>query len=118
MDETPFARADGAPPEPSQGEARRALEQRWLALTREALPAVARDRGWPIRADHCFQRVLLDNAVGGVWYDAIAGRPAYAHAAGALLLRAVALGEAVLAGDDDLPALNRRSLAWRRERRR
>jgi hypothetical protein len=118
MEETPFVRADGAPPEPSQDDARRALEQRWLTLTREALPAIARERGWPISADHCFQRVLLDNAVGGVWYDAIVGRPAYAHAPYPLLARAEALGEAVLAGADDLTVLNRRSLNWRRERRR
>jgi hypothetical protein len=93
--------------------ARAALEARWLDLTRRALPNVARERGWPVMADHCFQRILLDHAFGGVWYDHVAGRPAYAHADMAALERAVALGEAALANEADLAALNRESLAWR-----
>jgi hypothetical protein len=97
---------------------RAALEARWLDLTRRALPEAARGRpGWPVRLDHCFQRILLDNASGGVWYDAIPRRPAYRHAPDALLTRAVALGEAVLAGDAPLGPLNDRSLAWRGKRR-
>ncbi|WP_375428137.1 GCN5-related N-acetyltransferase [uncultured Sphingomonas sp.] len=92
---------------------RDALEARWLHLTRIALPAVAVARGWPVRLDHCFQRILLDAACGGRWYDHIADRPAYRRCDPAILDRAVALGEAVLAGEDDLPALNRRSLGWR-----
>lgn len=98
------------------GADRARLEARWLELTREALPAVAGDRGWPVRLDHCFQRILLDNAAGGVWYDAVEGRPAYRHAEAALLARAVKLGEAALAGKADLPALNRASLGWRGRR--
>ncbi|HEX8446751.1 MAG TPA: GCN5-related N-acetyltransferase [Sphingomonas sp.] len=96
------------------GDDRRAAEARWLDLTRIRLPMVAAARGWPVRADHCFQRILLDNACGGVWYDHVAGRPAYAHADRPLLDRAIALAQAALAGDVDLAALNRRSLAWRK----
>ena len=90
------------------------IEAEWLALTRRELPALAVARDWPVVADHCFQRILLDNAVGGRWYDAVAGRPAYRHIAVDALARAVALGEAAIAGDEDLAELNRRSLAWRR----
>jgi hypothetical protein len=90
------------------------LEARWLDLTRRRLPAAAAGRrDWPVRHDHCFQRILLDHATGGVWYDAIPRRPAYAHAPDAILAEAVRLGEAVLAGEAELTALNRRSLAWR-----
>ncbi len=89
------------------------LEGRWLRLTRVDLPGAAAERGWPIRFDHCFQRVLLDAACGGCWYDHIEGRPAYRAARLELLERAVALGEEVLAGTADLPALNRRSLLAR-----
>ncbi|MEM7643447.1 MAG: GCN5-related N-acetyltransferase [Pseudomonadota bacterium] len=88
------------------------LERRWLDLTNRDLPGAA-GPGWPVRLNHCFQRILLDHATGGVWYDAIPGRPAYAHAPDAVLRDAVALGEAVLAGDADLRALNRQSLTWR-----
>ena len=93
--------------------ARATLEAAWLTLTRDTLPALARARGWPVTADHCFQRILLDNAVGGRWYDAVAGRPAYRHIAEAALASAVALGEQAIAGTADLHDLNRRSLAWR-----
>jgi hypothetical protein len=92
------------------------LERRWLALTRDTLPGLAHQRGWPVRADHCFQRILLDHAVGGCWYDHVAGRPAYRHVAEDALARAVALGEKVAAGEADLHALNRRSLTWRGKR--
>lgn len=92
---------------------RAALEVRWLHLTRVTLPALAPERRWPVRADHCFQRILLDAAHDGRWYDHIVGRPAYAHATPEALARAVALGEAAVAGEADLPALNARSLAWR-----
>lgn len=92
---------------------RDAVQARWLALTRRELPALAVERCWPVRADHCFQRILLDNAFGGIWYDHVAGRPAYAHADPAALARAVALGEAAITGTVDLVELNRRSLDWR-----
>lgn len=96
---------------------RPALEIRRLQLTRETLPALAVAREWPVSADHCFQRILLDNAVGGRWYDTVTKRPAYKHIAADRLAAAVALGEAVAAGTADLHALNARSLAWRRAMR-
>lgn len=89
------------------------LEQRWLHLTRVALPAVAAERRWPLTYDHCFQRVLLDEACQGCWYDHVAGRPAYRHAPELMLARAVAMGEQLLAGELDLGEANRRSLNWR-----
>ena len=93
------------------------LEARWLDLTRVTLPGLASARCWPVRYDHCFQRILLDNAFGGVWYDHVAKRPAYAHAPAEALARAVALGEACADGTADLVLLNRRSLMWRHERK-
>ena len=89
------------------------LETEWLDLTRRRMPAVARARGWPVVHDHCFQRILLDHACGGTWYDHIAGRPAYRHAPEAVLAQALATGEAALDGQADLDALNRQSLIWR-----
>ncbi|MFS0772155.1 GCN5-related N-acetyltransferase [Sphingomonas sp. 1P08PE] len=92
---------------------RHALETEWLHLTRDTLPPLAAARGWPVSADHCFQRILLDHGCGGRWYDHIPRRPAYVHAPDAVLARAVALAHAVIAGEVDLAALNDRSLAWR-----
>ena len=92
---------------------RPALEAEWLSLTRGTLPGLARERGWPVSADHCFQRILLDHAVGGRWYDHVTGRPAYRHLDAASLAAAIALGRSIAAGDADLATLNDRSLAWR-----
>lgn len=87
-----------------------------MTLTRKRLPEAAFAQRWPIFEDHCFQRVLLDNACGGVWYDHIIGRPAYRCASQRQLEAALALGEAALRGEADLVALNAQSLAWRRDR--
>ena len=95
---------------------RAALEARWLTLTRETLPGLATARDWPVRNDHCFQRILLDHAVGGCWYDHVPKRPAYRHLDTERLTAAVALGEAVAAGTADLHALNAQSLRWRGKR--
>lgn len=88
------------------------LVEEWFALTRETLPKMAKARDWPVRFDHCFQRILLDNAVGAKWRDVI-GAPAYRHASDAQLRAAVDLGIDVIEGRADLHALNRNSLGWR-----
>ena len=95
---------------------RSTLERDWKALTQARMPQAARAMGWPVHEDHCFQRILLDNACGGVWYDHVVGRPAYACASDRQLAEAIALGEAALAGEADLAGMNARSLAWRRAR--
>lgn len=89
------------------------LERRWLKLTRGVMPGLAAERGWPVRFDHCFQRILLDNACGGRWLDLVEGRPAYRAIDEGRLRAAVALAEAVVAGGADLHGLNAQSLAWR-----
>ena len=95
---------------------REELEAEWLHLTRVELPALAAERAWPVRNDHCFQRILLDNACAGRWYDTIPKRPAYAHAPAEVLVNAVQLGRAAMTGEADLNDLNRRSLRWRGKR--
>jgi len=69
-------------------------------------------QAWPIRYDHCFMRVFLDNALGEVWH-AVLRRPAVRHATPAQLGAAIALAERVVADPALLPELNRRSLAFR-----
>ena len=93
-----------------------ALRERWLHLTREALPArAASEPGWPVRFDHCFMRIGLDHAVGQRWTDVIAS-PAYKEASPAQLARAVAVAEAMLEGGPEAARpLNDASRRWRRE---
>lgn len=92
------------------------LRTRWRALVGEALPrAAAARRHWPVALDHCFARILLDNACGRPWREVVPP-PAWRHMPAERLAAAVALGEAVLADAADLEALNRHSLALRGKR--
>ncbi len=86
---------------------------RWLELTREVLPAMADKHGWPIRFDHCFMRVFLDDAMGGPWHRVVR-RPAIRHMETAALRRAVEAAERVVERPETLEGLNRQSLLWRR----
>ena len=90
-----------------------ALRRRWRTLVDERLPAAARERPhWPVRLNHCFARILLDDACDAPWRERLRP-PAWREAPPALLARAIATGEAVLADEADLAALNRRSLRLR-----
>lgn len=92
------------------------LQQRWLTLTRQDLPARARAERWPLRADHCFQRVILDTVCGGRWYDSVPGRPAYRHLGHDRLAAATDLAEHLATAPDAgtlLRRLNTRSLGYR-----
>ena len=88
------------------------LVDRWLVLTRTVLPALAAERRWPIRLDHCFMRVCLDAALGVRW-DTVVRRPAIRHLSDAQLRRAVAQAEAIIAEPDLLLRLNADSLRLR-----
>ena len=81
---------------------------------RHDLPAAAVHRpDWPIRLDHCFGRVILDAVCGAPWRDRLAA-PAWRHLSDDALEAAIALADAILAGEVDLNTLNRRSLQGRR----
>ena len=91
-----------------------ALVEQYLHLTRTVMPALAQTSKshWPVRNDHCFQRIVLDTICGGVWYDHIA-RPAYKHLSQAKAAEAVQLCDQIIAENTDLNVLNQQSLAWR-----
>jgi len=88
------------------------LRTRWRELVHVRLPAAAPGRCWPIHLDHCFARVMLDNACDRPWRESISP-PAWRHAPASILAQAIELGEAVLDDRADLHALNRRSLRLR-----
>ena len=96
-----------------------ALIDAYLHLTRDVLPRLARGerRDWPIREDHCFQRVVLDTVCGDVWYTHL-DRPAYKHLTHEQAQRAVELCHAIAEDRADLHQLNNQSLVWRGKRPR
>lgn len=93
------------------------LVSRYMTLTKEIMPHLARTTHthWPVRNDHCFQRIVLDTLCGGVWYDHIT-RPAYKHLTRAQAAQAVRLCDDIISGDADLALLNHQSLIWRGKR--
>jgi hypothetical protein len=95
---------------------REELLRRYRTLVDDELPSAAREGWWSLRLNHCFGRVLLDDAVGGCWYDHLDRRagPAYRQLDDDQLAGAVRLGERLLTeGDPLLRTLDARSLAWR-----
>ncbi len=104
-------------PFPDTGGAQRAaLVERWLLLTREILPAMAAGENWPIRFDHCFMRVCLDDAMGRPWTEVLR-RPAIATMSDAQLAAAIRTAESIVERPETLPVLNERSLDGRRAAR-
>ena len=89
----------------------------YMHLTKEVLPSMARnDRtDWPVREDHCFQRIVLDHLCGGVWYKHLC-RPAYKHLTIDQAQRAVELCRDIAQERSDLQELNQQSLIWRGKR--
>ncbi|WP_427451818.1 GCN5-related N-acetyltransferase [Litorimonas sp. WD9-15] len=90
----------------------------WRELYRTRLPAMAEDRpDWPVYLDHCFARILLDNAVGQFWRNAIEP-PAWKNTPLPVLQTAIDLGEAVLSDTADIWDLNDASLKMRNKKPR
>jgi O-6-methylguanine DNA methyltransferase len=95
------------------------LRARWKHLYATHLPALARardpvQRHWPVHLDHCFARIILDNAIGidRPWNQVI-GSPAVRTMTVEQLRCALELGERVARGEVDLGGLNEGSLGLR-----
>ena len=89
----------------------------WLQRMRVDLPALAEERRWPIRLDHCFGRVILDAVCGRPWREVVAA-PAWRSLTPGQLEAAIALADDMIAGRADVAALNEASLRARRSGRR
>ncbi len=100
---------------PGPAPSRTELVDRWQALTRQILPGMAAAQAWPIRLDHCFMRVCLDDAIGVRW-DTVVRRPAIRHLTDAQLSRAVLAAEQIVADPTSLHTMNQASLRLRGKR--
>jgi len=89
------------------------IRKRWRTLINHDLPEAAdNNKDWPVYLNHCFARILLDNAVGQFWRDVISP-PAWKNTPLPVLQTAIDLGEAILSCDADIWALNDASLDMR-----
>jgi len=105
-------------------EARERLQQQWTHLYKHHLPALAKARDpvqkhWPVFLDHCFARIVLDNAVGvdKPWAEVVK-QPAVKHMSVSQLEEAMKLAESIATGDADLVKLDERSLQLRRKKQK
>ena len=94
----------------------RDLIDNYMHLTKTVLLSMARsgERDWPVREEHCFQRIILDTICGGVWNKYL-DRAAYKHLTNDQAQRAVDLCQDIIEGRLDLQQLNQQSLIWRGE---
>ncbi len=94
------------------------LIDRYLELTNNVLPEIATQEtiNWPVKDNHCFQRIVLDAISNGVWQKHIAS-PAYKNMTPQQLKLAIILCEAIASGTEDLTSLNMQSLNCRKQQR-
>lgn len=80
------------------------------------LPQLAGQGRFPVRYNHCFARIVLDNLFGCCWYEALnRNGPAYKQLTEEQLEQAIALAESVISQPDKyIHQLNQNSLRWRK----
>ena len=92
------------------------LQSRYLELINKVLPQIAKERQFPVRYNHCFGRIILDNLFGCCWYEVLERKQgaAYKQLTEEQLSRAIALAEAMIAQPNEyIDELNHNSLRWR-----
>ena len=92
------------------------LQQKYLELINRELPALAKQRQFPVRFNHCFARIILDNLFDRCWYEALDRKKgaAYKQLSPEQLQKAIAIAETIIARPDTyIQELNQNSLRWR-----
>ncbi|WP_052055872.1 hypothetical protein [Myxosarcina sp. GI1] len=92
------------------------LRAKYLWLVNEELPAQAKQREFPVRFNHCFARIILDNLFNCCWYEAIDRKQgaAYKQLSVEQLERAIEIAEVIIERPDSyVRELNQNSLRWR-----
>ncbi|KAK4501806.1 hypothetical protein PRZ48_007615 [Zasmidium cellare] len=95
------------------------LQERWRYLYQEYLPALAAakdtaQKQWTVHLDHCFARIVLDNAIGvdSPWTEKIKS-PAIKNMTATQLQSAIDLAEKLATGEANLFELDQKSLQLR-----
>jgi hypothetical protein len=92
------------------------LRIRYLKLVNQKLPTLAKQRQFPVKFNHCFARIILDNLFGCCWYEAIDRKKgaAYKQLSVEQLQEAIKIAEAIIDRPDSyIQQLNLNSLRWR-----
>ena len=95
---------------------RERLREKYLELVNQKLPGLAKQRQFPVKFDHCFARIILDNLFGCCWYEEIDRKQgaAYKQLSVEQLQKAIEIAEAIINNPDSyIQQLNKNSLRWR-----
>ena len=92
------------------------LRKKYLELVNKELPGLAKQRQFPVRFNHCFARIILDNLFDRCWYEALDRKKgaAYKQLSEEQLQKAIAIAIAIIERPDSyIQELNQNSLRWR-----
>lgn len=102
-------------PAKNPNEERFRLIDEYFRLTSEVLPKKATEENWAALEEAHFQRIILDNICGGVWYGKLK-EPAIMHMSKSQLKKAVRMAEDLAFDLLSFDDLNEPSLKWREEK--
>ena len=91
-------------------------QQKYMHLTNQVMPEVARQQHWPVHLNHCFQRIILDTLFQDCWYhhlDRTRRIPAYRQLSEQQLEEALAIAQRMLDAPEVVRQLNQQSLRYR-----
>ena len=95
------------------------LRSDYLDLINHRLPELAKQGSMPVRFNHCFARIVLDNLFEDCWYNRLSRKqPAYKQLSAAQLERAVAIAQSMVDDPSIARVLNNNSLRWRGKKTR
>lgn len=94
------------------------LRNKYLELVKQELPRLAFQRQFPVKFDHCFARIILDNLFGRCWYEVIDRKNGAAEKQLSVeqLPKAIEIAETIIESPDSyIQQLNLKSLRWRKK---
>ena len=90
------------------------LRETYLELVNHQLPEKAKSESMPVRFNHCFGRIILDNLFERCWYEVLSRKQAaYKQLNKQQLQQAIAIANQMLQDPKTAVALNQNSLKWR-----
>ena len=90
------------------------MRDQYLNLINHQLPALAKQTSMPVRFNHCFARIVLDNLFEDCWYNHLSRKqPAYKQLSEAQLIKAIAIAQSIADYPERIVQLNQNSLGWR-----
>ena len=93
------------------------LRQQYLHRINIELPALAKKTRLPVRFNHCFARIILDNLFEDCWYNHLSRqKPAYQQLTETQLKQAIYIADQMLENPLTVTQLNNNSLRWRGHR--